>query len=193
MMTRKPYKQEKRGVGRHVQLPEWLQASEAWGSLKPGPVALYVALKRRFNGYNNGEIFLSHRDAAKALNVGRDTVAGYFRELIEKGFIVQTRGHCLGPSGIGLAARYALSETPIGSTPATKEFMRWKKQNPSRKSRHSLTGKSSTPCGKTRHSQNQTLENPAIRNANPTLDNPAISTCDHVVSFPIAKAESVER
>ena len=67
-MATKPYKKHKRGAGRHVQLPEWLQSSKAWATLKPGPRALYVELKRRYNGVNNGRIHLSHRDAAKALN-----------------------------------------------------------------------------------------------------------------------------
>jgi hypothetical protein len=36
-MTSKPYQRGKRGAGRHVQLPEYLQASEAWSTFKPGP------------------------------------------------------------------------------------------------------------------------------------------------------------
>lgn len=131
-MTRKPYKRHKRGAGRHVQLPEYLQASEAWDSLKPGPRALYVELKRRFNGSNNGEIFLSHRDAAKALNAHRNTVCTWFDELQQRGFIRLTTPPHLGPSGIGKASKWALEEMPTADgKPAGKSFMRWKaKQNP---------------------------------------------------------------
>ena len=99
-----------RSVGRFVMLPEWLQKSEAWASLKPGPCALYVELKRRFDGGNNGAIFLSHRDAAKALTVNKDTVARWFADLQERGFITMTQGGHLGPSGIGQAAKWALQE-----------------------------------------------------------------------------------
>lgn len=141
-MARKQYKHHKGKVVQFVQLPEWLQASQAWATLKPGPRALYIELKRRFKGGNNGHIFLSHRDAAKALNVGRDTVARYFAELKERGFIVETRGHCLEPNGTGQSATYALSEESLNGQPATKEFMKWKKQKPCRKTRHSLAGKS---------------------------------------------------
>ena len=77
-MARKPYKQHKKGAARFVQLSEWLQASEAWATLRPGPRALYIELKRRYNGSNNGEIYLSHRDAAEALNVHRNTVGPWF-------------------------------------------------------------------------------------------------------------------
>ncbi len=75
------YKRRKRGAGRFVQLPQWVQASDAWATLAPGPRALYIELKRRFNGTNNGAIYLSHRDAAAALNVHRNTVGPWFREL----------------------------------------------------------------------------------------------------------------
>lgn len=132
MSNRRTYKRGKRGAGRFVQLPEWLQASEAWATMKPGPRALYVELKRRYNGFNNGEIFLSHRDAAKALSVHRNTVGGWFDELERRGLIRQTTGPHLGPAGIGLASKWALEEEPTpDGRPAGKAFMRWsKKQNP---------------------------------------------------------------
>lgn len=129
----KSYKRHKRGeAGRHVQLPEWLQASEAWATMRPGPRALYVELKRRFNGSNNGAIYLSHRDAARALNVSRNTVGPMFRELEQRGFIRLTVAPHLGPSGIGQASVWALEELAAQDGKlAGKAFMRWsEKQNP---------------------------------------------------------------
>lgn len=129
----KSYKFHKRGgSGRHVQLPEWLQASEAWATMKPGPRALYVELKRRFNGSNNGTIYFSHRDAAVALNVHRNTVGPMFRELERRGFIRLAVAPHLGPSGIGEASVWALEECPTQDDKlARKAFMRWsEKQNP---------------------------------------------------------------
>ena len=120
-------KKFKRGAGKFIQLEHWVYDSPAWQSLKPGPRALHVEMKRRFNGHNNGEIFLSQRDAAKALNIGRDTAEIYRKELVEKGFIVRTVGHYLGPVGIGQAAKWALTELPLGGNPATKEFLKWGK------------------------------------------------------------------
>jgi DNA-binding transcriptional regulator YhcF (GntR family) len=66
--------------------------------MKPGPRALYIEIKRRFNGTNNGEIFLSYRDAARALNVHRNTVGSWFEELQERGFITLTTPPHLGPA-----------------------------------------------------------------------------------------------
>ena len=136
-MGSKPYKAKKKGTGRHVQLPEWLQASEAWATLKPGPRALYVELKRRYNGVNNGRINFSHRDAANAMAVHRNTVGPWFEELQERGFIRMTQGPHLGPAGIGKASIWALDEeaTP-DMKPALKRFMSWTaKQKPRIKSR----------------------------------------------------------
>lgn len=126
-MTRKPYKRQKRGGGRHVHLSEYLQASAAWATMKPGPRALYVELRRRYNGANNGDIFLSHRDAALALNVHRNTATEYFADLVERGFIRMTVGPHLGPSGIGQASKWALEdEATMDGKAALKTFQSWK-------------------------------------------------------------------
>jgi len=136
MTARRWNRRKGRSGPRFVMLSDWLQGSEAWATMKPGPRALYIELKRRFTGANNGQIFLSQRDAAKALNVTKDTATGYFRDLIERGFIAMTEGGHLGPSGIGQAAKWALQEEPIDGKPATKGFMAWReKQNPVQKIR----------------------------------------------------------
>lgn len=157
------YKAKKRGGpgGKFVALPEWLQASAAWATLPPGPRALYVELKRRFTGSNNGQIFLSHRDAAAALAVHRNTVGPWFRELETRGFIRLTVGPHLGPSGIGQASVWELEE--LGTSDgmlATKSFMRWQpeKQNPRTKSvppRH----KKQDGAGKTKPREGATVLN----------------------------------
>ena len=53
-MARKSYKPQKKGTGRHVQLAEWVMVLEAWATMPTGPRALYIELRRRFNGGNNG-------------------------------------------------------------------------------------------------------------------------------------------
>ncbi len=151
-MAGKPYKHQKRGAGRHVQLPEWLQESEAWATLKPGPRALYIELKRRYNGSNNGRIILSHRDAGKLLNVHYNTPGAWFDVLEARGFIRKTRGHHLGPSGIGQSSHWALEELPTDDgKPASKAFMSWRqKQKPPTKTqtpRHNYSDTGAKRCG----------------------------------------------
>ncbi|GGE20546.1 hypothetical protein GCM10011360_06520 [Primorskyibacter flagellatus] len=139
-MTRRPYKHHKKGAGRHVQLSEYLQATAAWADLKPGPRALYIAVKRRFNGSNNGRIVLSHREAALALNVHRNTVGPYFQELIEHGFIRVIQGPYLGPEGIGKSALLALTELPThDGHSATRDFLGWTK--PKKPRTNSVSGR----------------------------------------------------
>lgn len=146
-MAARTYKSQKRGgTGKHVQLPEWLQASEAWATMKPGPRALYVELKRRFTGSNNGYIRMSHREAASALNVHRNTVGAMFAKLQRRGFIRMATGPCLGPTGIGKTADWALDELPTSNGGlAEKRFARWtQNQNPRTKSvtpRHNSCGR----------------------------------------------------
>lgn len=182
----KNYKDKKKGGARHVQLPEWLQVTEAWATMKPGPRALYIELKRRFNGSNNGHIFLSHRDAARALNVGRDTVSGYFRDLSERGFIAVTQGHCLGPEGIGQSTHYRLTEALHDGKPATKEFTKWRpseKQNPRKKIQHPMAGKSNRGCRKIQPLEVRMSENPTAfgqKGASTVSENPAIYTSSHI-------------
>ena len=123
----KDWKRKKgRGGGQFVMLNEWLQKSEAWATMRPGPRALYIELKRRFTGHNNGDIFLSQRDAAKALHVSKDTATAYFRDLAARGFIEMTQGGHLGPSGIGQAAKWALTEEQLNGKPPSKTFMTWR-------------------------------------------------------------------
>lgn len=115
-----------RGGAQFVMLGEWLQKSEAWATMRPGPRALYIELKRRYTGTNNGDIFLSQRDAAKALNVSKDTAHAYFRDLAARGFIEVTQGGNLGPSGIGQATKWALQEEQLNGKPPSKGFMAWR-------------------------------------------------------------------
>lgn len=79
------YKGKKRGAGQFVQLHHRLLDSAAWRSLKPGPRALYIELKRRYNARNNGKLVLSHRQAAEALGVHRNTIGPWFDALIDRG------------------------------------------------------------------------------------------------------------
>ena len=149
-MAGKSYKKGKRGAGRHVQLPEYLQATEAWATLKPGPRALYIELKRRFNGSNNGRIILSHRDAASALNVHRNTVGPWFAELEQRGFIAMVQGPHLGPAGIGQAALWALTELPTADgRPASRAFRSWRvNQKPRTKSEQARRKEQDSPTRK---------------------------------------------
>lgn len=114
---------------KHVRLYSWLLMSEAWRSLSCEARALLIELAGLYNGENNGELFLSVRDAARRINTGKSTAARAFDELMARGFI---RPHVLGAFSrkVRHATSWVLTEFPIGDHvargEATKDFMRWK-------------------------------------------------------------------
>jgi DNA-binding transcriptional MocR family regulator len=126
-MGRKQYKQNKRrNTETFLMLYNWMTDSPAWLDLSPTARSLYLEMKKRFNGANNGEVRLSHREAAQRLKLSRNTVGRYFKELEAHCFIRAAQGHCLGPSGIGQTTHWVLEELDFNGQAATKAFMRWK-------------------------------------------------------------------
>ena len=125
------------GGTRYVQLPEWVLRTEAYRCLCPGAKALYIELKRRFNGNNNGDVRLSHCEAATLLGLHRNSIGKLFADLQDKGFIWPMEGAYLGPSGVGKTARWRLDEYQCHQTGKgpEKRFIAWRKaQNPRTKS-----------------------------------------------------------
>ena len=108
-------------------LPHYLLRSEAYRSLKPGPVALLVQIVLRYNGSNNGLIGLGRREACEAISISdKDTASKYFRELEEKGFIKATKHGAFNmkdPSA-RRATEWALTWERLNEQPPTKEFMK---------------------------------------------------------------------
>jgi hypothetical protein len=104
--------------------------SPAYKQLSFGARALLTAL-RRHCVKNNGHVYLSQRDASKALgHKRRNDIANWYRELQHYGFIVQTEAASLGVDGKGKATHWRLTELPMRKgnnefMPATKDFLRW--------------------------------------------------------------------
>ena len=116
---------------RFVMLDYWLLESDAWRALSHGARSLYIEVRQRYNGQNNGRISFSVREAAKKLRVGKDTAAKWFRELEEKGFLrARQRGSFSYKKRH--ATEWLVTAEPYNGERATKDFMRWKpeKQNP---------------------------------------------------------------
>lgn len=116
------------GESRHVRLYHWLLTSPAWKSLGAVSRALYVELSGLYAGTNNGDLFLSVRDAGKRLNIDKNTAGRAFKELEDRGFIRPRQ-----KGSFDWKARHAtswvLTEHPVGDALATKEFMKWRPEN----------------------------------------------------------------
>jgi hypothetical protein len=109
--------------GQFVPIPYDMAASIAWLSLSGAAVKVYVELRRRYNGGNNGDLSLSLDEATRLLHLGKATVARAFAELVTKGFIVMTaRGRWYGRQ----ATTYAVTDRPMKNSPPTNAWRGWR-------------------------------------------------------------------
>ena len=96
--------------------------SPAWRSLSGPAAKVWVELRSRFNGRNNGHLHLSLEEGAHLLKLGKTTVQRALKELEEKGFIRKTRqGHFYGR----MASEYAVTDRPLNGHVATCDWKRW--------------------------------------------------------------------
>jgi hypothetical protein len=76
-----------RSKTRVVLLPYPLLESEAWACLPPPACKIFIELRRRYNGRNNGDISLSYREAAKVSRCSKSSALRHMEALISHGFI----------------------------------------------------------------------------------------------------------
>lgn len=105
-----------------VMLHHWMLDSRAYRGLSYGARALYIELAYRFNGSNNGYVYLSCREAAERLNCGKDTAARWYRELESAGLIKSREKGSFGWKS-HTATQWILTEHEYAGQPATKDFM----------------------------------------------------------------------
>lgn len=121
-------KRGRRGSGgQFVPIPYLMARSEAWRSLRGGAVKVYVELRSRFNGGNNGRLSLSYADAAVLLGMSKTTVKRAFDELQAKGFILRTRpGQWYGRR----AAEWAVCDRSLKGYGPTNAWQNWRAPAP---------------------------------------------------------------
>lgn len=129
-MVRKPKKRGVDAKGRNtgesfVGLENYMLNSAAYRSLTLGGRALLTDLHMLFKGENNGELFLSHREAADRLPCDPKSAGKYFKELEDRGFIKTNVKGCFS-NKTKLASSYVLTNKRYNGRPPTKDFMKWK-------------------------------------------------------------------
>ncbi|MEH6474681.1 MAG: hypothetical protein V7727_03280 [Sneathiella sp.] len=106
-----------------VPLPYAMVQSDAWLSLSPATIKVYIELRSKFNGGNNGELSLAYAFARKRLHLGNSTLRKAFQELEERGFIQLVKeGHWYGRQ----AAEWCATDRPYNAKPATNNWRQWK-------------------------------------------------------------------
>ncbi len=93
---KKPRRRKANATGRndteqYVPIPYTMARSSAWRNLSGPAVKVWVELRSRFNGRNNGDLSLGLNEGARLLGLGKSTVHRALQELADKGFITMTR------------------------------------------------------------------------------------------------------
>lgn len=98
--------------------------SSAWRATSHGARLLYISLKKRASNdaSNNGNIFLSQREAKAEVGGSTDSIVRWFRELEHYGFIVMTQ-----PATNRICPRWRLTElgAPRMQVGPTRDFQKW--------------------------------------------------------------------
>jgi hypothetical protein len=111
-----------KGEGQYVPLPYAMLHSPAWRSLSGQAVKVFLELRTRFHGANNGRLILSLEEASRLLRLGKATVQRALDELQEKGFVIRTRkGQWYGR----LASTWAVVDRPIEGMGSTQGWKTW--------------------------------------------------------------------
>jgi hypothetical protein len=109
-----------------VMLERWFWRCPAWQALPHPARSLYVELEMLYTGTNNGELFLSIRDAAMLLRTGARQARTAFQALEAGGFIRTTRKGSRtrrGEKRLASCWRLTKHADDVSGAPATSEFM----------------------------------------------------------------------
>ena len=107
---------------RFVKLTYPLLESEAWRWLRPISQSVYIELRRRYNGLNNGRISLSLSESAHILKASKSSISKALKQLETHGFIkLIKKGYFTGR----MASEYALTDEQLDGYPPTREWRRW--------------------------------------------------------------------
>ena len=120
-----------KGDGQYVNLPYSLLNSEAWRTLSGAAIKVFLELRSRFHGGNNGKLPLSLQEAADLLGLGKATVLRAFDQLEERGLIVSTkRGQWYGRR----ASEWAVFDRGVDGSPPSYAWKQWRPPGPPRPS-----------------------------------------------------------
>ena len=108
---------------RFVKLTYPLIESEAWRWLRPISQSVYIELRRRFNGSNNGKISFSLAEGARILRASKSSIQTALLELEEHGFIKLVKK---GYFTRRMASEYALTDEQLDGYPPTREWRQWR-------------------------------------------------------------------
>ncbi len=146
-MRRRRYPKGKRSDdGQYVPLPYAMIKSPAWRSLSGPAVKLWLELHTRYNGNNNGKVFLSMNEAAENLGLGKATVQRAFGDLQNKGFLVlEQEGNWYHRRAHEWRLTTKMTQTRAGKKAATNDWRFWQPKKTKRGSKTDPSASSVVP------------------------------------------------
>lgn len=130
-------KHDKRGrtkshfAGTFVGVETGIMSSPAWRHLEGEAVKLLLDVMSRvkYDGSNNGEVSFSTREAAALLRCTKNTAAKRFRQLVDHGFLAETRKGAFSVK-LSHASLWRITLLPSFEggkpVPATRDYQRWR-------------------------------------------------------------------
>lgn len=115
--------------GQFVKIDDWVMNSFSWQQLSAQARALFLEIKKRHNGFNNGKIGLGVREAGPSINVHFKTVGKYFIELQKKGFIVAKHAPTFHTGKGKRSTEWEITDEPVPPDKHSRKlFMEWKSE-----------------------------------------------------------------
>ena len=109
--------------GGYIQKHEEILASPAYRDLKPVARCLLEEFQRIYRPGRNGKLSVSTKNAASLLNVSEPTASNAFYDLVDHGFLVQTKGQLWQER---LSREWRLTIVPSGNNhEPTDEWKKW--------------------------------------------------------------------
>ena len=128
--------------GQFLPIPYTMARSPAFRSLSGTSLKVWIELRTRFNGQNNGMVSLSLREAAALLGMSQSTAQRALNELAEMGFIKRrARGNWYGRK----AAEFILCDCRYQGHPASRNWQSWRPKNKSSVPRRTAKRRSGSP------------------------------------------------
>src|SRR5262252_8846624 len=97
-MSRRRHYRKRRGSSeeQYFGLSYQMARSDAFRSLSGAALKVFIEVRTRFHGGNNGDLSLSLDEAVRLLGIGKGTAQRAFAELEKKGFLRTTDKGCKG-------------------------------------------------------------------------------------------------
>ena len=114
--------------GRHMAIPHFVWDCSAMRYCDAASRVIFLEILRRFNGYNNGRISLSVREAAEKTRVSIATANKKIHNLVKLGFIIITKNSGFNMKG-RTAREFEITFHPANNRPAKNTFKSYQKIN----------------------------------------------------------------